>query len=473
MTPEVEIKFACEPATLEALAAQVFTAPARDQRLVAVYYDTPDGRLAANRASLRLRTDEAGRTVQTFKTGEGLGRREAEHETAPGRLALTGEDLRATLSPEDLAQLAPRFTVQVRRRTCGIKAGGSRIELALDQGEILAAGARSPVCEAELELLSGDPRDLFTLALDLAAELPLTLSLRSKSERGNLLAAGGVPAPEGGLSADLSCSAALRLGLVGALREAATQALQTAGDPSVEAIHRLRVALRRLRSLLSVFRRRWEPGDPSALRTGLRDLSRACGDVRELDVLLERADPAGALALALIAARRGKAEALVGTLSGAAARTTLLEALIFAEAGDWRSRPGSEFGAATGLVEDLHRRWRRIRRLGEALPDLDSGGRHDLRLRIKAFRYALDALDLPEWRPLAQALSPRLKAAQDALGALNDADAAKGLVERLDLSGDVRREASRLVAGLDRRSDRARVRKAVRELVEAPLSLFT
>ena len=107
MTPEVEIKFACEPATLEALAARVFTAPARDQRLVAVYYDTPDGRLAANRASLRLRTDETGRTVQTFKTGEGLGRREAEHETAPGRLALTGEDLRATLSPEGLAQLAP------------------------------------------------------------------------------------------------------------------------------------------------------------------------------------------------------------------------------------------------------------------------------------------------------------------------------------------------------------------------------
>jgi adenylate cyclase class IV len=55
MTPEVEIKFACEPATLEALAARVFTAPARDQRLVAVYYDTPDGRLAANGASLRLR----------------------------------------------------------------------------------------------------------------------------------------------------------------------------------------------------------------------------------------------------------------------------------------------------------------------------------------------------------------------------------------------------------------------------------
>jgi inorganic triphosphatase YgiF len=473
MTPEVEIKFACETATLEALAARVFTAPARDQRLVAVYYDTPDGRLAANRASLRLRTDETGRTVQTFKTGEGLGRREAEHETAPGRLALTGEDIRATLSPEGLAQLAPRFTVQVRRRTCVIEAGDSRIELALDQGEIQAAGARSPVCEAELELLSGNPRDLFTLALALTAELPLTLSLRSKSDRGNRLAAAGAPVPHASLQAGLSCEEALRQALVVALGEAAARVLQTAGDPSVEAVHQLRVALRRLRSLLSVFRRRWAPGDPAVLRTGLRDLSRACGEIRELDVLLGRADPAGALAPVLIAARRRTAEALGETLSGVRARTTLLEGLIFAEAGDWRTRPGAGSGAASGLSGDLRRRWRRIRRLGDAFSDLGPEERHDLRLRIKALRYALDVLDLPEWRPLAEALSPRLRAAQEALGALNDADAAKGHLERLGLSGDVRREASRLVAELKRRDDRTRARKAVRRLVESTPALFT
>ena len=473
MTPEVEIKFACGPATLEALVARAFNAPARDRRLVAVYYDTPDGRLAARQASLRLRTDETGRTVQTFKTGEGLGRSEAEHETTPGRLDLTGEDLAAVLSAGDRAQLAPRFTVQVRRRTCEIEAGGSRIELALDQGEILAAGARSPVCEAELELLSGDRRDLFTLALALTAELPLTLYLRSKSDRGNRLAAAGDRVPLASLPAGLSCEEALRQALLVALGEAAAQVLETAGDPSVEAVHQLRVALRRLRSLLAVFRHRWTPGDPSALRTGLRDLSRACGETRELDVLLGRADPAGALAPVLIAARRRTAEALVETLSGAPARTTLLEGLIFAEAGDWRTRPGAGSGAASGLSEDLRRRWRRVRRLGDAFPDLGPEGRHDLRLRIKALRYALDTLDLPEWRPLAETLSPRLRAAQDALGALNDADAAKGLLGRLHLSGDVRPEASRLVAGLKRRDDRARARKAVRRLVESTPALFT
>ncbi|MCA6229669.1 MAG: CHAD domain-containing protein, partial [Phenylobacterium sp.] len=94
-------------------------------------------------------------------------------------------------------------------------------------------------------------------------------------------------------------------------------------------------------------------------------------------------------------------------------------------------------------------------------------------LRIKALRYALETLDLPEWRPLARSLSPRLRSAQDALGALNDADSAEGLLKRLDLSGDPRREAARLVAGLKRREDRARARKAVRRLVKSPPALFT
>lgn len=473
MTPEVEIKFACAPEALEALAARVAATPARDRRLVSVYYDTPEGGLAARHVSLRLRTDETGRTVQTFKTGEGLGRREAEGETAPGRLDLTGPHLLAALPAGELARLAPRFTVQVRRRTFEVTAGGSRVELALDQGEILAAGARAPVCEAELELLDGERRDLFALALELAAELPLTLSLRSKSDRGNRLAAGGVPAGARGLPMGLSVGGALRLALVAALGEVAAQVLQAAGEPSAEAVHRLRVALRRQRSLLSVFRRRWAPGDPVALRSGLRALTRASGDTRELDVLLERADPSGALFPALLAARKATSAELAGTLTGAPARTTLLEGLIFAEAGDWRTAPGAGAGAAAGLAEDLDRRWRRIRRLGEAFAGLGADGRHDLRLRIKALRYALDALDLPEWRPVARSLSPRLRAAQDALGALNDADAAEGRLGRLDLSGDARREAARLVSALKRHGGHSRAHKAVRRLLESPAALFT
>ncbi len=469
MTPEVEIKFACGPETLEALVARA-RGPVRDRRLVSVYHDTPEGALAARGASLRLRTDSAGRTVQTLKTGEGLGRREAEGEVAPGRLDTAGEEISSLLSADELGRLAPQFTVQVRRRSFELVRGGSRIELALDQGEILTAGARETVCEAELELVSGAPGDLFGLALDLAADLPLTLSLRSKSDRGHRLAGRDALAPA--QPAGLSCAEALRQALLAALTETCARVLAAMGDPAPEAVHGLRVALRRLRSLLAVFRRRFGPTGTEAVRRGLRDLSRACAAARELDVLAAAADPAGALSSELSKARQEAASDLARRLAAAPARQVLLEGLILVEAGAWRSAPGNA-GPAGGLAGDLARRWRRIRRLGERLDALDPGERHDLRLRIKALRYALEGLDLAAWAELRSRLVPALRGAQDALGAEQDGEAARARLDALGLSGTARREAARLVAGLRRKGARARAGRAVRSLLETPASPLT
>ena len=478
MTPEVEIKFACSPEALESLAVRALEGPARDQRLVSVYFDTPEGDLARRRASLRLRTDETGRTIQTFKTGTGLDRAEVEVETPPGRLHLEGDGFTKALPLQDMERLAPRFTVQVRRRTGEMHSGQSRIELALDQGEILAGGDRLFVCEAELELVEGDRRDLFALALELVEDLPLTLSLRTKAARGNALAAGvaaaAVPAsPAASLEADLSCGGALRLALLSALDALSAQVPETSADPSAEAVHRLRIALRRFRSLLSVFRPRWAPAESRALGKGLRALSRACGSVRELDVLTHQAEPAGALVPALLKARRREAERLVGILSGANARRTLLEGLIFAEDEAWRGAEANTGPAETGLADDLQRRWRRIRRLGRVFGNLDAADRHDLRLRIKALRYAVESLDLPGWKPLTSRLAPRLKAAQDALGALNDAEAAAERLAGLGLSADARAESARLVARLRRKGERAGVARAIPDLIGTPLLFIT
>ena len=475
MSPEVEIKFACGPSTLEALAELVIpgSSGARDRQLVSVYYDTPEGALAARKVSLRLRTDGSGRTIQTLKTGDGLGRREAEHEVAAGRLDAGAPELAAVLSPADRSRLAPRFTVRVRRRTRQVPRGESRIELALDLGDILAGEARRPVCEAEVELVSGDPGDLFDLALELVADLPLTLSLRSKSDRGVRLA-GGQPASLA-LAPDIASGEALRLGLLGALEETCDRLREAAADPAPQAVHALRVAVRRLRSLLAVFRRRFAAAQTSAVRAGLRDLSRASGPVRELDILLAAADPAGALHAELLAARRSAALGLVRTLEAAPARRLLLEGLILAEAGAWRSAPASAVPAESpeGLTGDLSRRWRRIRRLSARFPDLEADERHGLRLRLKALRYAIDGLDLPAWAPLRKGLVPALRDAQDALGAANDAEAAEARLAALDLSRDARREARRLLAGLRRKGEGARAGRAVRRLLETPAPPLT
>ena len=89
MTPEVEIKFDCPPDAIHAVLLRVLHAPPRDGTLLSVYYDTPDEALTAAGASLRLRTEASGRTVQTLKSGQGLARGEVEAEVSPGHLDLS------------------------------------------------------------------------------------------------------------------------------------------------------------------------------------------------------------------------------------------------------------------------------------------------------------------------------------------------------------------------------------------------
>ena len=70
---------------------------------------------------------------------------------------------------------------------------GTRIEAAVDRGMIRASesGRSEPISEVELELKDGDPAALYDLALELLETAPLRIDLRSKSERGYRLAAGG------------------------------------------------------------------------------------------------------------------------------------------------------------------------------------------------------------------------------------------------------------------------------------------
>jgi CHAD domain-containing protein len=98
---------------------------------------------------------------------------------------------------------------------------------------------------------------------------------------------------------------------------------------------------------------------------------------------------------------------------------------------------------------------------------------HALRLRIKAFRYALAAFEAPDWRRVAPGFEAGLRKAQDALGLLNDAGMAEGVLSRLVLDAEGRRAARKLVSGLRRRGDARRALKAVDQLVHGPAPQFT
>ena len=128
------------------------TSAASPSRLISTYYDTPDLALKRRGLSLRVR-EQSGRFIQTVKSGDPAGgdfltRGEWEDELAEScpdpNAARSGEHL-----PDGIAgDLQPLFATDVTRTTVEIEpAPATRIEAAIDQGEIRAAagGGTEPI----------------------------------------------------------------------------------------------------------------------------------------------------------------------------------------------------------------------------------------------------------------------------------------------------------------------------------------
>jgi inorganic triphosphatase YgiF len=306
---EIELKLALPPqqaAAFTQLMARRRCAPLR-QVLLTRYFDTPDFALSARGVALRVRR-VGRRWVQTLKTeGErrgGLSQR-AEYEMPVTRgmpdwsrfpdeaLARVPEALRALL--------APVFETDFHRTSWLIHGrGGSLIEVALDLGEVRTLKGMNaekriePICEIELELKAGQPDRLFELAQGWASQLDCIPLDMSKAERGVRLAHGlslgpvkSVPvAVDRGMSVEagfaVMCQAALaqyQANLPGVLASA-----------DIEYLHQARVALRRLRAVLRLFRRVCAP--PDALLDELRTLVATMGPARDWDVLSSEILPA-------------------------------------------------------------------------------------------------------------------------------------------------------------------------------------
>lgn len=207
---EVELKLQVPPEAAERVRAAVMRGRWQATPLAATYADIADDRLAANAFALRLRR-EGERWVQTLKgRGDGLMQR-LEHEVPlpatrtrprldPARHAGTpaGDALARLLA--DGAPLAERYRTDIRRTHRVLKTGGATVEIAFDEGWIVAGRRRLAVCEVEFELLAGPPAALVALALRWTCRFGLRLDVRTKSERGHRLALGlahgpATPAP--------------------------------------------------------------------------------------------------------------------------------------------------------------------------------------------------------------------------------------------------------------------------------------
>lgn len=95
----------------------------------------------------------------------------------------------------------------------------------------------------------------------------------------------------------------------------------------------------------------------------------------------------------------------------------------------------------------LRRRWKKMLRAGRSIADLDSAALHDLRLRTKRVRYALEMLSsLYPGKSTARAIR-RLSRLQQSLGILNDGAVASSLLTELGGPGGRHGYATGLILG--------------------------
>jgi len=191
MGNETELKFEVAPQDLRKLKASrtLNRGTSKDEKLVSVYFDTPKHKLARNGVSLRVRHN-GNKRIQTVKAGgrdgsitRGEWQREIKGDI-PDLRKTHDTPLAALLTKKLKRKVKPIFETRIHRASIPIRKNGSRIEVALDNGQIRASRQSAPISELELELKDGRASDAFKLARALAKRVPITLSLKSKAERG-------------------------------------------------------------------------------------------------------------------------------------------------------------------------------------------------------------------------------------------------------------------------------------------------
>ncbi|MCC6136872.1 MAG: CHAD domain-containing protein [Candidatus Contendobacter sp.] len=222
-------------------------------------------------------------------------------------------------------------------------------------------------------------------------------------------------------------------------------------DGQIEGVHQMRVAFRRLRSGLKIFRPRIPRMASAELVEEIRWLNGWLGPARDWDVFLEEG-------LTPVFSRfprkrglllfRGKAERLRRNHHQAlqAALTEPRYPLLLQRFADWLDRRAWRQDLSDAqqeaLVEPalafatplLERDLRRVIKQGEAFAELSDEKRHQLRIRIKELRYALDFFASLYPAPAVKAYLGALSALQDCLGIMNDIAVARRLLDEAQLT---------------------------------------
>lgn len=485
MDREIELKFLIPPEAAEAILGAL-DGDGAVRQLDATYYDTADHALRRAGFGLRVRDGEGGRkqTLKSASAGGVFSRGEWEETIAgpaPDRDALARTPVAPMLAE---ATLSPVFTTRVERVIRLVRIDETLIEVALDRGQLSAGDRHATVCELELELKTGEAEALFDLARTLARHAPLRLSLISKAERGYGLATGDaaprVRRQTAALGPDASVGEALQaIGQAGLAHLcAALEALRERPEP--DSVHQARVAARRLRAMLKIFKPlARDDAAVTALDAELDWLAGELDGARDLDVFVDEVwegsakdvpfEGREAFGRALQAARANAYLRMEAALESPRARDVPLEAAAWLEAGAWTGDPALAAlragPAAAFAAERLDRLRRRVKKGARRFDDLDARERHRLRLKGKTLRYAVEDLAglFPDHPRRAERFLAAAKMVQDTLGALNDRSVRQGVVDAA-AHGDP--ALSRNAAGAVLHDDESGLLRAARESLD-------
>lgn len=424
---EHERKFALEDdQQVPDLSAIARVGPAAEFDLVATYYDSRDFRLAAARQVIRRRTGGNDDGWHLKRPGAGPDQRSelhapVEHRRPPQLF----RDLVAGIL--DGAPLVPVAEVRTHRseRQLIDTDGTVLAVVCTDQVDASAGTHRQRWREAEVELVDGDTRFLDAVTRALGAAGVQRAASASKAGQALAPAIADAAVADHGAGAAVLAYIAAQVGVL----QAQEEAVRLDGP---DAVHRSRVATRRLRSALRTFGGIFGTGAVKGLRRELRWHAEQLGGARDTEVLRERLtaaltqipESARAAVNDRVTTSVAEAHALAHARLVQSMATVryedlqlALEQLLAAPRLDWVAGEDAArvlppmLGAVVGRV-------RRLARRAASRPG-DLTRWHEVRKAAKAVRYGAEALvgvlggTAEDWRARWEQVTEGFGAAQD------------------------------------------------------------
>lgn len=464
---EIEIKLTTSPKNLEKLLSFVKNLDSADRksrktnRIVSTYYDTEDLRLRRRDLTLRVR-QKAGKREQTVKsTGTSEAGMFARQEwTVP----LEGKKPNLTLIESPTVrnrmglilpqELVPLFKTDVKRTTILVEhtigpGDTARVELAFDQGRVVAGKKSDKISELELELVQGTTTALLDLAKSLSRQIPTVLSLSSKVSRGFNLATGSHPIATPAAKIPLSKRYSIEEAMVHILRPSLGQLLDNRSaaicGKDIEGVHQARVAIRRILSALILFKDYLSGAQTDAIKRDVRWLIDTLGEARDLDVFIDEVLMAvshdrpkdGDLTVVLKTAKKARSAAyrkVRSALSSKRYTAAMLEISAWIEQRSWRDHvPQNQLDAPITQISSklLSKRHNKVLKLGKNFADMPTEERHEVRIGLKKMRYASEFFAALYPPSRAKPYIAAMRELQNALGLANDIATAETLTAML------------------------------------------